>query len=270
MALKQMDDLEKFQGTGQFGRAYETMLGNDSHASGSVDITLAEQMVKLFAQMSSYLYRVFTPTDVSYRRGSRPELEHHVVQAVAGGNGDKEQLEGIIEFCRGLGEWAVEGLDDLLLGGTEEMIVERGSDWCTDVARITCQVAGLPARIVSLFNTGQAYSGHSIIEVYHAGSWGAADPVNGILYRLPNRAPDTTLELMNDHSLIQLAWKDERNFYADPGQFAGAAISNYFVSDSPNYDFAVSGVNDYNRAVLEMSGRGWPGGLRWLHGEDRE
>tara|TARA_B100000809_G_scaffold254672_1_gene292179 strand:+ start:156 stop:512 length:357 start_codon:yes stop_codon:yes gene_type:complete len=90
---------------------------------------------------------------------------------VADGNGDKEQLEGIIEFCRGLGELAIEGLDDLLLGGTEEMIVERGSDWCSDVARVacvTCQRAGLPARIVSLFNTGQAYSGHSIIEVYRA------------------------------------------------------------------------------------------------------
>ncbi len=117
------------------------------------------------------MYREFAPTDVSYRRGSRPELERHIVQAVADGNGDKEQLEGIIEFCRGLGELAIEGLDDLLLGGTEEMIVERGSDWCSDVARVacvTCQRAGLPARIVSLFNTGQAYSGHSIIEVYRA------------------------------------------------------------------------------------------------------
>ena len=107
VALNQMDDLERFQGTGQFGRAYETMPGNDIHAPDSVDITIAEQMVKLFAQTSSYLYREFTPTDVSYWRGSRPELERHVVQAVVGGNGDKEQLEGIIEFCRGLGERAV-------------------------------------------------------------------------------------------------------------------------------------------------------------------
>jgi transglutaminase-like putative cysteine protease len=151
--------------------------------------------------------------------------------------------------------------------------MERGSDWCTDMARVACvmcQVAGLPARIVSLFNTGQAYSGHSIIEVYRVDAWGAADPVNGIIYRRLDGAPATTWELMSDHSLIQLAWKDDGNFYADPGQFTGTAVSNYFVSDSPTYDFAVSGVNDYNRAVLEMSGRGWPGGLRWLHGEDRE
>ena len=135
---------------------------------------------------------------------------------------------------------------------------------------VTCQVAGLPARIVSLLNTGQAYSGHPIIEFYHAGSWGAANLVYGILYRLTNGAPATTLKLMNAHSLIQLAWKDERNFYADTGQFPGAAVSNYFVSDSPNYDFAMSGVDDYNRAVLVIPSRGWPGGLRWLHAEERE
>ena len=73
---------------------------------------------------------------------------------------------------------------------------------------------------------------------------------------------------MNDNRLIELAWKDRPSFYADPGQFAGAAVSNYFISDSSTYDFSVSGVNDYGRTILAMSGRGWPGGLRWLHGED--
>ena len=73
--------------------------------------------------------------------------------------------------------------------------MERGSDWCTDMARVACvmcQVAGLPARIVSLFNTGQAYSGHSIIEVYRVDAWGAADPVNGIIYRRLDGAPGAT------------------------------------------------------------------------------
>ena len=228
-------------------------------------------MLKLCPQTSGYLYEEYTPTEVSYRLGSRPELERYVEQAVAGRHNGNERLAGIIEFCRGLGDRAAGDLDAMVLGGTEEEIVRRGSDWCTDVARVACvmcQVAGLPARIVSLANTEQAYSGHSIVETYRAGAWGAADPVNGVVYHRPDGAPATTWGLMNDNRLIELAWKDRPSFYADPGQFAGAAVSNYFISDSSTYDFSVSGVNDYGRTILEMSGRGWPGGLRWLHGED--
>lgn len=52
-------------------------------------------------------------------------------------------------------------------------------------------------------------------------------------------------------------------------QFVVAAITNYFVWRSRDYDYTVSGVNEYYRSILEMSLGGWPGGLRWLHGEDR-
>lgn len=34
------------------------------------------------------------------------------------------------------------------------------------------------------------------------------------------------------------------------------------------YDYTVSGVNRYYGQVLDMAERGWPGGLRWLRGED--
>ena len=30
----------------------------------------------------------------------------------------------------------------------------------------------------------------------------------------------------------------------------------------------MSKLDSYNRRVLEMANAGWPGGLRWLHGED--
>ena len=47
----------------------------------------------------------------------------------------------------------------------------------------------------------------------------------------------------------------------DPGHTSGGICNEI-------YDYAVSPINDYYRSILEMSGRGWPGGLRWLHGED--
>jgi hypothetical protein len=57
-------------------------------------------------------------------------------------------------------------------------------------------------------------------------------------------------------------------FYSQPEQFRAAAIANYSVADRDGYDYTVSGVNDTYRSILTESARGWPGGLRWLHGED--
>jgi hypothetical protein len=47
------------------------------------------------------------------------------------------------------------------------------------------------------------------------------------------------------------------------------AITNYFVCRWKNYDYTITGVNDYYRSILKMADKGWPGGLRWLHSEDR-
>ena len=56
---------------------------------------------------------------------------------------------------------------------------------------------------------------------------------------------------------------------SEAGQFSRAAIADYFVSGFGEYDYTVSRVNAYVRAILEMSEQGWPGGLRWLFDEDR-
>ncbi len=34
------------------------------------------------------------------------------------------------------------------------------------------------------------------------------------------------------------------------------------------YDFVESTANAYYLSILSQSSAGWPGGLRWLHGED--
>ena len=41
-------------------------------------------------------------------------------------------------------------------------------------------------------------------------------------------------------------------------------------NDSDTYDYTVTGLNEYYRAILTMANKGWPGGLRWLHGESRD
>jgi len=268
-----MIDLSEYQGVAQFGRAYQIMLENDAHAPGSVDRTLAQRMVRLCPQTAFHLYKGYTPTEVHYQKGSRPELERFVVEATRDRRSDEERMGALAGFCRRLGEKAPEGLDAMRLGGTEEEIILRGSDWCTDVARVACvlcQVAGFAARIVMLLDTNQAYGGHDIIEARRKESWGAVDPLTEVIYRHPDGRPASTWELMNRPALIEAHWRGPSTPYTDTGLFRAAAISNYFVWERENYDYTVSGLNDYYRSILEMSIRGWPGGLRWLHGENLE
>ncbi len=47
-------------------------------------------------------------------------------------------------------------------------------------------------------------------------------------------------------------------------------MANYFCRQSEAYDYTITGLNAYCISILEMSNQGWPGGLRWLHGEDAE
>ena len=73
---------------------------------------------------------------------------------------------------------------------------------------------------------------------------------------------------MNHPELVSAQWLGSSDSDAKVGQFRGVAISNYFVWDQDSYDYTVSALNDLCRSTVEMSVKGWPGGLRWLHGED--
>lgn len=235
------------QGPAQFGRAYDIMYANDSHAPGSVDRVLLEEMVRICPETREHLYSGFTPLATDYRPDSRPALEGLLPRC----NTPTEQMEAIAQLTGQMAEQCPPGLAGFLLGGTEEEIAARGTDWCTDLARLGCvlaQIAGLPARIAILADTAQAYSGHVIVEMHVGGCWHAVDTTNGIVYA------ESVAELMDR---------------PDPGQFRAAALVNYFVGEAGRYNYAVSTINEYMRPVLEQSAKGWPGGLRWLHGEDR-
>jgi hypothetical protein len=266
-------DLCRFTGIGAFGPAYQVMLEQDSHAPGSVDRVLASRMVRLCQETAGYLYDSFTPLELPYVKGTRVELERLLSETGSQFAESEGQLAAVVEFTRALGIHAEQDLSKMHLGGTEEEIIRRGSDWCTDVARVACvlcQIAGFPSRIVNLFDLSHAYCGHVIIEVYRGGEWGALDSSTGIVYRRMDGQPASVWELMQDADLIAAHCQDPRAFYTSVEQFQSAGIANYFCWDQERYDYTTSEVNEYYLSILEMSSRGWPGGLRWLYGEDED
>ncbi len=173
---KMVQNLASLTGPKAFGKAYQRMLENDTHAPGSVERELAASMIRLCEDTAIYLYDAFTDLHIGYVEGSRPVLEE-AHSAIKPSPIDPGQLiPAIANLTRGLAEKRPRGgLDAMRFGGTEEQIIERGSEWCTDVARVACalyQVAGFPCRIVNLFNLNAAYSGHVIVEVYRSETWG--------------------------------------------------------------------------------------------------
>jgi hypothetical protein len=257
-------DVEAYRGIGQFGTAYRRMYENDVHSPGSVDRVLLDAMVRLCPETADYLYQAFTPIEARYRAESRAALEVAVHGATAFRGAEEETVEAIARFCAGLSERTSEaGLEEMIFGGLEEEIIVRGSDWCTDVARVACvmcQVAGIPARLVILAEASSAYSGHEIIEAYREGIWGAVDPLRGLAYRSAEGRPVSTWDLMLAPALMEQHGRRPLGM---------AAIVNYSVEDREEYDYTVSGLNDYYRSILRLADAAWPGGLRWLFGEDR-
>ena len=263
-------NLPSLTGPKAFGRAYRRMLDNDPHAPASVDREIVSSMIRLCDDTARYLYDGYSSRSSGYVTGTRPGLERFLAEAGSSAVDPAQRVAAIGDLTRRLAERSpAGGLSAMRFGGTEEQIIERGSDWCADVARVGCalyQVAGFPCRMAYLFDLRAAYSGHVIVEVHRSGRWGAVDTSSGVVYRTDDGVPATTWELMNDADLVKRHAGPEA-WYTNPEQFTAAGIANYHVRDAERYDYTVTGVNEYTRAVLAMADQGWAGGLRWLHGE---
>ena len=263
-------NIDNYKGPSAFGKAYQAMLENDSHADGSVDRVIVNNMVRLCPETTEYLYTSHTTLNMCYTLGSRPQLETAIKIIRDAARDHEDMVSAIAAFTCGLAKYAEHNPYKMQLGGTEEEIIDRGSEWCTDVARVACvlfQIAGYPSRIVNLFDIQNAYCGHVIVEAHRNSKWGAVDSSSGVVYRNQAGYPATTWELMISPSLIE-AHKTPAAWYTTIEQFRAAGVSNYHCWESADYSFAKSGANPYLLSILAMDSKKWPGGLRWIRGED--
>lgn len=241
------------QGYDVFGKAYGVMLRRDLHHPASIDHELMKKMILLDPESVSVLY--------SKRLSLPGKMEQHPLYVFAQqfrGSSAEDNTRKALAYVSGLAEQYTVPFEEMSFGGTEQQILERGSDWCADLARVGLVLLNcleIPARILYLADTSRAYWGHVVCEAYLEDHWVVCDFVHGFFL------PCSAWELHREREKIADLLGAERDWYA--GYFRAVAVSHYDPMDERN-DYSVSEPNEYSLTMMKLDQNG-----QWLMGEDQ-
>ncbi len=237
------------QGYDVFGKAYGRMLRNDLHHPRSVDHRFLREMILLEEDSREFLYQTVPTLPAGIR-------DHELFPTAQQywGQSQRESAEKLLKSLSSMAEAYAVPFENMEFGGTEEEILQRGSDWCADLARVglvLLNCLGIPARILHLANVERPYWGHVVVEAFCDGSWAVCDFVQG--YFLPHSA----WELLQRPALLKKYGED----YA--AQYTSIAVNDYDPMD-PDNDYSRSTPNAYYLYLIANSGE-----EKWLMGEDQ-
>lgn len=238
-------------GYGVFGKAYEVMYAHDLHNPASIDHELMKNMILLDDQSAAILYsRV-----VRHNYGGH-ELYQFAQQFKA--SIEKETIQNVLRYTQEIAAAFDTDFDDMLFGGTEKQILDRGTDWCSDMARVGAvllQCLGIPCRMLYLANPGKAYNGHVVNEAFYEGRYGVVDFIYG--YQFYDRTPKSAFEIQRNPEILA-AYPESYQ-----GLFSAIAISEYDPC-TPGNNYSISRPNDYYLKLIHIDHENM-----WLMGEDQ-
>jgi len=249
-------------GYGVFGKAYECMLKNDLHDNRSVEHTLMKNMIFLDEDSKSFLYK--TPQPVSQEIGNHElyEIAHKLK-----GDNHLESINRTIEFVSEIVERFNIPFEEMIFGGTELEIIQRGSDWCTDISRVGAallQCLGMPSRIVILVNQFKAYHGHQVVEVFVNATYMMCDFLYGVIARLDQNY--SVYDLLSKPKLVHKIYSskinDSKQLDYITSLYNLAAISEYDISKK--HDYQTSKPNEYYLKMMNLKQDG-----TWQMNEDK-
>lgn len=142
--------------------------------------------------------------------------------------------------------------DEYWWGGTEEMIITKGSDWCSEVARLFCacsQLLEIPSRLVYTFGDND---GHVIAEIFDDNYWVLVDPLFNIIYAKDGKKYNSA-DIYRNKNIVDLFCG---GYYCKSEFFKYIAISEYYINESNKYDYSISYCNDYYRERLKKCWNG--------------
>lgn len=244
-----------------FGKEYGIMFKNDLHAEGSIDREIVEHMILLDRDSEVFLYG-------SEQIKINSDMIHHELFDFAQqfkGKTDIQTVESVVSFTSHIVKNFDLDFKDMLFGGTEKQIIERGTDWCTDISRVGCvllQCLNIPCRMVVLVNSKKAYHGHTLCETYVNGDYMMCDFTYGV-YGYTNKSLSVR-EMVQDKKLIEEVYEKavskDQNFNYFVGLFDRVGISSYDPAD--DHDYTISRPNQYYIDMMKLEHNGF-----WQLGE---
>lgn len=241
---------EIIQGYDVFGKAYGYMLRNDLHDINSVEHKLFQEQILLNSVSEPFLYGGY---QISY-----PLKNHELFlfsQKFKKEN-ELESVKSVVKYVHELASNFNAPLKEMYFGGTEKEILNRGTDWCFDLARLSAVILdciGLTARFIFVANPDKAYNAHALLEVYYNDSWGVVDPLYGYIFY--DTKPICAKDILCS-SQIKTMDEDYKNM------FKQISVAEYNPNDEKN-KYISSKCNEYTYKVNTIKQDG-----TWLLGED--
>ena len=133
-----------------FGKAYQIMLKNDLHHIKSIDHQFMRQMVLLDEKSRPYLYNT-KPVIIDMSRHELFDCSQRFRK-----NDELKTVTAVLDHTSRAAKTYNVNIKDMVFGGTEKEILERGTNWCADLAReaaVLLDCVSIPCRIVHLVNT---------------------------------------------------------------------------------------------------------------------
>lgn len=246
-----------------FGKAYGYMFRNDLHDEHSVDYNFLKEMILLDSESDELLY------DASKYTISNKIIHHECYEFAQQFKGSSwiESMRNILAYTSIMVRDFNLPFESMIFGGTEKEIIDRGTDWCTDIARVGCallQCLNIPCRMVTLVNTKQAYNGHTVCEAIVDKQFIMCDFTYGVLGYLDESY--SVKSLISHHHVVEKIYSEIINSNNNRdyilGLFDKAGYHDYDITKKHNYN--KSKPNDYYLKMMQLNNDG-----TWKLGENR-
>ena len=245
------ENVKVIKGYDVFGKEYGCMLRNDLHDIHSIEHKLMQEMVRLDSISEPFLYGGY---QISY------PMENNILYSFAQRfkrDNDLESIKSLIHYTSQIATNYNTPLDEMYFGGTEKEILDRGTDWCFDLARLAAVILdclGMTSRFVFVANPDKAYHGHVLIEVFYNVSWGVVDPLYGYVFY--DNTPISAKDIYYS-SMLQELNEEYKNM------FKKVAIVDYNPNKAEN-KYIISKCNKYTLTLNSIAQDG-----TWKLGEDK-
>lgn len=245
-----------------FGKEFGVMMRNDLHALDSIDHKFLEEMVLVDEETSHVFYG--TIPAISYDVTKHELFE--VAQQFKSYN-ELNTIKNVLKFTSDIALNYDVDFSDMIFGGIEKDIINRGTDWCSDMARVGCvllQCNYIPARIVHIVDIQKAYHGHVVCEAFFEGGYGVCDFIFGVVGY--DKSPISAWQMSLSKNKITKCYARDYKLYSEKNNFEGlfskVSVNEYDIMDKNN-KFTESKSNDYTMRIITDDHNG-----NWFMGED--